>query len=96
MIPGATIDYQIVVDVGGSGTAAGVVVNDPIPSELDYVPGSLTVSALPAGENADDDFLPANVDHTGFDAASHTVIVDLGDTVGGGAPVTIEFKAKVR
>ena len=96
VVPGATIDYQIVVDVAGSGTATAVVVTDPIPTELDYVPGSLSVSALPAGENGDDDFLPTNVDHTGFDAATHTVIVSLGDAVGGGAPTTIAFKAKVR
>ena len=96
VVPGSTIDYQISVDVSGSGTATGLVITDPIPTELDYVPGSLSVSALPAGENADDDFLPTNVDHTGFDAATHTVTVSLGDAVGGGAPTTIAFKAKVR
>jgi uncharacterized repeat protein (TIGR01451 family) len=96
VVPGATIDYQISVNIGGSGTATGVTVTDPIPTELEYVSGSLAVSALPSGENADDDFLPTGVDHTGFDAATQTVIVSLGDAVGGGAPTTIEFKAKVR
>ena len=96
VVPGTTIEYQITVGVPAGTSAAGLLVTDPIPSELDYMPGSLTVSALPSGENADDDFLPTNVDHTGFDATSHTVIVDLGDAVGGGAPATIDFKAKVR
>ena len=38
---GAVITYSILVDVAGSGTAAGLVVADPIPADTTYLPGSM-------------------------------------------------------
>jgi uncharacterized repeat protein (TIGR01451 family) len=48
-IPGATITYTIELVVQGSGTAQGVVVTDPFPTDTTYVPGSLGVIPAPAG-----------------------------------------------
>jgi uncharacterized repeat protein (TIGR01451 family) len=48
-IPGATITYTIEFGVQGSGTAQGVVVTDPFPTDTTYVPGSLGVIPAPMG-----------------------------------------------
>lgn len=48
-IPGATITYTIEIGVQGSGTAQGVVVTDPIPTDTTYVPGTLQLNSAPAG-----------------------------------------------
>ena len=48
-IPGATITYTIEVGVVGSGTALGVVITDPIPTDTTYVPGTLELNSAPAG-----------------------------------------------
>lgn len=96
LVPGSVITYQIDVTVSGSGDAENLVISDPIPADLEYQPGSLNVSALPAGEEQDDDFAPAGTDTTGFDGASQTVTVNL-DAVSGGSPViTITFQTTIR
>jgi len=87
---------RIDVGVAGSNTAQSLVVRDPLPADLAYVAASLAVSPLPPGQQADDDFAPAGSDDTGFDGSSNTVVVTLGDVVGGGAPVVISFNATIR
>jgi hypothetical protein len=54
------------------------------------------VSALPAGEEVDDDFAPVGVDNTGFNAGSGTVTVSLGDVAGGTPVITITFETAIR
>jgi uncharacterized repeat protein (TIGR01451 family) len=96
LVPGTLITYQIDVTVTGGGDAANLVIADPIPADLEYRPGSLSVSVLPAGEEDDDDFAPAGTDNTGFDGASQTITVNL-DTVSGGSPViNITFQTAIR
>ena len=96
VVTGAVITYEIAVTVSGSGTAEGVRVQDALPVELEYVPGTLSVSALPPGEEIDDDFLPAGTDNTGYDAASRTISVGLGALPGGSSVVAIVFQAIVQ
>jgi len=95
VLPGSIVHYQITVAVAPSGSAHDLVVRDPLPATLGYVPSSLTVAPLPAGQQADDDFLPAGVDGTGFDGANDAVVVTLGD-LAGGAQTVISFNATVR
>ena len=95
VVPGAVIAYQILVAVAGSGTAESLVITDIVDASLAYEAGTLSASALPPGEDADDDFAPAGVDNTGFDSPSTTLTVTLGDVVGGSA-VTIDFQAAIR
>jgi uncharacterized repeat protein (TIGR01451 family) len=56
-IPGALVRYCITVTNSGSGTAKAVTVNDPIPNNVTYVPGSLMsgTSCGAAGTPEDDD-----------------------------------------
>lgn len=96
LVPGTIITYQIDVTVGGSGAAEGLVITDPLPVELEYQPGTLAVSALPAGEDADDDFAPAGTDNTGFDAGTQTIQATLGDVAGGVPAISITFDAAIR
>jgi len=96
VIPGSVVRYQIVASVTGTGTVEGLLITDALPAELEYVASSLVVApALPAGEEADDDFLPAGPDNTGF-SAPNTVTISLGDVVAGGADITITFEATIR
>jgi uncharacterized repeat protein (TIGR01451 family) len=95
LVPGSVITYEIVAEVLGSGPAEAVAVTDSLPTELLYVPASLTVSFLPVGENADDDFAPSGVDNTGFDPNSQAVTVNLAD-LAGGTSITITYQASIR
>ena len=96
LVPGSIITYQIEVSVTGSGGADNLIVSDPIPADLEYQPGTLSVSALPAGENADDDFAPAGTDNTGFDSGNQTIIVNLATVSGSDPAITITFDAAIR
>lgn len=96
LIPGAIVHYRIDVSVAGSDAAQGLVVRDPMPADLAYVASSLAVAPLPAGQQADDDFAPTGSDNTGFDGPNNTVVVTLGNLVGGSTPVVISFNATIK
>jgi uncharacterized repeat protein (TIGR01451 family) len=82
---GKTLIYSITVSLSGTGIATGLVVTDPLPAELTYVPDSITVNAASRTDAADGD-------NAAF--AGNTVSVDFGDTA---APAThvITFSAIV-
>jgi len=52
---GARIDYRIVVNVSGSGVARQFTVNDPIPANTTYVPGSLRLNETALTDASDTD-----------------------------------------
>lgn len=54
-IPGATLRYDITVTVSGSGTAAGVVISDPIPSTATYTANTLRLNGAPLSDTSGDD-----------------------------------------
>ena len=83
--PGKTLAYTITVKVDGNGTASNLVISDPLPAELTYVPGSITVNAAARTDAAD-------TDDTQF--SGNSVTVNFGNTV---APAThaITFNATV-
>jgi uncharacterized repeat protein (TIGR01451 family) len=54
-IPGARINYQLVVTTGGANTALGVVVDDNIPANTTYVPGSLSLQSAALTDAVDAD-----------------------------------------
>lgn len=83
---GKTLSYTITVTLTGSGTANNLIITDPLPPELTYVPGSITVDAAARTDAAD-------TDNAAFSANS--VTVDFGNAT---APAghTIIFKAVVK
>jgi uncharacterized repeat protein (TIGR01451 family)/MYXO-CTERM domain-containing protein len=94
------IEYTIVAPNTGNDTAVGVVLTDPLPTGIVYIPGSIQVTA---GAN-----VGAKTDGTGddqgeYNATTRTITVRLGTganaTTGGtmtsGESTTITFRARV-
>ncbi len=96
LVPGSLVTYELAVTVSTGATASDITITDPVPTDLIYQPGSLSVSTLPAGQEIDDDFEPAGVDSTGFDETTGTVRAVLGEVIGDGSTITIRFQAAVR
>lgn len=97
-VPGDVLEYELVAINTGNDTAINVVLSDPIPAGVTYVPGSLTITAGPnMGAKTD-----AAADDQG-EFANNTVTVRLGmgaDAVQGGTiPVdgssTIKFQVTI-
>ncbi len=89
-LPGARINYQIVVTPSGSGTAAAAVFTDTIPANTTYVAGSLALNSTPLTDAAGND-----------DAGEYTatptpqVRVNLGDLTPASGAQTIEFAVTI-
>ena len=84
-VPGASVTYTLVAAVNGSGSVAGLVVSDAIPTGTSYVAGSMTLDAA------------GLTDAGGDDAGEKTatgISVDLG-TVAGGTTHSITFKVTI-
>lgn len=52
-VPGATLRYAIAVTVAGSGTAVGMKITDPIPTNTTYKAGTLKLNGAPLTDGAD-------------------------------------------
>ncbi len=100
LLPGDIIEYTITAINTGNDTAVDVVLTDPIPAGVTYVPGSLQVSTGPnMGAKTD-----AVADDQGdFDDVSKTVIFRLGmgadgvkgGTMAVGASSEVKFQVQV-
>jgi uncharacterized repeat protein (TIGR01451 family) len=87
-LPGARINYQIVVTPSGSGTAASAAVSDLIPANTTYVAGSLQLNGGALSDTADSD---AGT----FVSAPAEVRVSLGDLSGASGPQTVQFAVTI-
>ncbi len=83
-VPGAQITYQITTTVNGTGTAAGAVVNDPIPANTTYVPESMTLNGAVLSDAAD-------ADAGEFNVGGPAVAIALGDLTAADGPQVVEF-----
>ncbi len=72
-IPGATLTYTVTIEVTNTGTATASVLNDPIPADTTYVPGSISLNAGALTDVIDAD--AGELDTSG----APTVVVRLGD-----------------
>ena len=84
--PGDTVTYQILVNVTGAGIANNLVISDPIPTNLTYLPASIKINAAARTDAAD-------ADNASFTA--NTINVNFGNIV---APQSfnLQFKAIVQ
>jgi len=88
-VPGARINYQIVVTAAGTGSATSVNFSDAIPANTTYVAGSLTLNST------------ALSDSTGNDAGEYSttptprVLVSLGNLTSASGPQTIGFAVTI-
>lgn len=88
-VPGAHITYQIVVAATGTGSAANTVVDDAIPANTTYVPGSLRLNAAALSDASD-------VDAGEFIAgASPAIRVRLGNLAQAAGNQTIVFQVTI-
>jgi uncharacterized repeat protein (TIGR01451 family) len=88
-VPGARINYSIVVNATGSGTATNSVFTDNIPANTTFVPGSLQLNAAVLSDAADAD--------AGDYAATPTarVRVALGPLTTASGPQTVTFAVTI-
>jgi len=54
-VPGARINYTIVVSATGTGSASATLFNDNIPANTTYVPGTLRLNSVALSDGADAD-----------------------------------------
>lgn len=83
LIPGTVMRYRITVTVSGAGSVQNMVISDPIPAEVTYVPNSISIGGTARTDAAD-------ADNTQF--SSNTVSINLGN-VTAPASFVIEFQA---
>jgi uncharacterized repeat protein (TIGR01451 family) len=88
-VPGARINYTIVVNATGSGSAANSVFTDNIPANTTYVPGTLRLNSAVLSDAAD-------ADAGDFVAApAARVLVQLGNITQASGSQTIQFAVTI-
>jgi uncharacterized repeat protein (TIGR01451 family) len=85
-IPGAVVQYTIVVTNSGSASATAVALSDTIPTNTTYLPASMTLNAGALTDVADAD--------AGTFAGS-VVSVNAGTVAGSGGTATVTFRVTV-
>lgn len=98
MIPGATIQYCILVSNGGPATATTVIATDSLPTQLSYVAGSMRSGTSCGGATTIEDDDNAGTDDTdtvGASFASGTVVM-LTSALSSGAAMALLFNALIQ
>jgi uncharacterized repeat protein (TIGR01451 family) len=85
-LSGTVINYQLQITLTGAGTASNLVITDPLPSKLSYVPNSIKVGGTPKTDSADSD---------NGQFSSNTLSVNLGNPVAP-ASFVITFSATIQ
>ncbi|MFT2719568.1 hypothetical protein ACMT4L_06135 [Deinococcus sp. A31D244] len=94
LLPGDTLEYELVIRNQGNDGALNVILTDPIPAGTTYLPGSMTVTGANAGPKTD----LAGDDQAEFDTAGKRVVFRVGtgaNAVQGGAVLPNE-ESRVR
>jgi uncharacterized repeat protein (TIGR01451 family) len=88
-VPGARINYQIVVTATGTGTATAAQFTDPIPPNTTFVPGSLHLNSTALSDAADADAGQF------IGTPSAQVRVTLGNLSQASGPQTVTFAVTI-
>ncbi|MFY0541345.1 DUF11 domain-containing protein [Nannocystis pusilla] len=88
LVPGDEVEYTIEVTNTGSDTAIEVVLTDPLPAGVTYVPGSLEITE---GANAGAKTDAAGDDQGEYDVNSNALVVRLGTNAGDSAGGTLDM-----
>ena len=90
MIPGATIEYCIIIANGaGGGTATGISVSDPVPATLSIIASSLRINGTATAGVCNANGV------AGGSVAGQTVSSGTLNNVAAGANVTVYFQATI-
>jgi uncharacterized repeat protein (TIGR01451 family)/MYXO-CTERM domain-containing protein len=100
LLPGEQLSFTITAANSGNDNAANVVLTDPLPMGVSFVPGSINISA---GANMGMKTDAAGDDQAEYDAGTHTLIARLGTgadattggTIGVGESTTLTFLVTV-
>lgn len=94
LLPGDTLEYELVIRNQGNDGALNVMLTDPIPAGTTYLPGSMTVTGANAGPKTD----LAGDDQAEFDVAGNRVVfrVGSGATAAMGGSVLPNEESRVR
>jgi uncharacterized repeat protein (TIGR01451 family) len=84
-VPGARINYTVIVTATGTGSAGSAAFSDGIPANTTYVPGTLRLNSLALSDAADADA----GDFT--NAPTARLRVQLGTLTAASGPQAIEF-----
>lgn len=87
--PGASITYQIVVNVAGSASATGLILTDAIPAGTTFTAGSLQLNGIALTDAADADVGEFQ------GGATPSVRVALGDLTQTAGPQTVAFTVTI-
>lgn len=85
-VPGATITYTIVATATGSGSVADLTINDNVPTDTTYQPGSITLQTATLTDAVDSDA-------GSFDGTRVSVVIG---TLPGGQSRTVTFKSTIK
>jgi uncharacterized repeat protein (TIGR01451 family) len=88
-IPGARINYTIVVSATGTGSASATVFNDNIPANTTYVPGTLRLNSVALSDGVDADAGDFST------APAARVRVQLGTLTQASGSQTIQFAVTI-
>ena len=88
-VPGATITYTITAVFTGTGTAANLVITDPVPANTSYVANSLTFNAAAMTDGGGDDAGDFN------NTNANSVTVDLGNVTAPIANQIVSFRVTI-
>ncbi|UFS71877.1 hypothetical protein LPW11_06700 [Geomonas sp. RF6] len=88
-VPGAIVTYSIVTKVTGTGTATGLKIVDPVPTNTTYKTGSIKLGSLSLSDAAGDDAGDMGI------TTPNTVTVSLGDVPAGAADKTVTFQVTI-
>ena len=97
-IPGAVMEYCILVQNPGSGTATNVIGTDTIPAALTYLAGSMASGASCGGATTAEDDDAAGADETDPYGASvsGTVLTATAASLGPSAGFALKFRATIK
>lgn len=88
-VPGATVTYTIVSQVSGSGTATGLRIVDPIPTNTTYKINSLKLNGAALTDASDVDAGDVGL------TTANTVTVNLGNVAAGSAASSVSFQVTI-
>lgn len=86
---GSTLRYTLTVTATGTGSAQGVVITDPLPTNTSYTAGTLKLNDAPLSDAADSDAGDIGV------TTANVVTVKLGDMTSNTPTQTITFDVKI-
>ncbi len=97
-LPGARVEYCILVNNSGTATATNVVATDPVPADLTYVPGSIKTGTSCAGATAAEDDDASGTDESNPFGASYsgTTVTGVAPSLAAGSSFAFIFEALIK